>query len=175
MEVSTCPPLSKLLAQSSIAVISWVSQLCFFWNACCLSDKSLCSSKCAIIFEQTIPWYVQVICMLGKLEKLVDNYKPNTYPLSHIEDICLQVTIPLGISPVSIECWKRWANIGPSSDVRSFKTLGCRSSGPKAFEGFKPLRSFVTLSAETWMSSKKGAERLGRGTWVYVCFCWTHP
>ena len=26
----------------------------FFRNACCLSDKSLCSSKCAIIFEQTI-------------------------------------------------------------------------------------------------------------------------
>ena len=25
----------------------------FFRNACCLSDKSLCSSECAIIFEQT--------------------------------------------------------------------------------------------------------------------------
>ena len=25
----------------------------FFRNTCCLSDKSLCSSKCAIIFEQT--------------------------------------------------------------------------------------------------------------------------
>ena len=25
-----------------------------FPDACCLSDKSLCSSKCAIIFEQTI-------------------------------------------------------------------------------------------------------------------------
>ena len=32
--------------------------------------------------------------MVRKLEKLVDNYKPKIYPLSYIEDICLQVTIP---------------------------------------------------------------------------------
>ena len=55
----------------------------------------------------------------------------------------------LGISPVSIDCWNRLANIGPNSDASSFKTLVCSSSGPKAFEGFKPGRSFVTPSAET--------------------------
>ena len=54
MEVSTSPPLSKILAKSYITVINWVSQHCFFRNDCCLSDKSLCSSKCAIIFEQRI-------------------------------------------------------------------------------------------------------------------------
>ena len=34
--------------------------------------------------------------MVCKLEKPVDNYKPKIYPLSYIEDICLQVTIPWG-------------------------------------------------------------------------------
>ena len=37
MNVSTCPPLSKILAQSFITVVNWVSQLCLFLNACCLS------------------------------------------------------------------------------------------------------------------------------------------
>ena len=129
----------------------------------------------AMLFPECMLSIWQEFMFIQVCHNIWANNTPKTYPLSHIGDICLQVTIPLGISPVSLECWKRWANIGPSSDVSSFKTLGCSSSGPKAFEGFKPLRSFVTLSAETWMSSKKGAERLGRGTWVYVCFCWTHP
>ena len=54
ISVSACPPLSKILAQSFITVINWVSQLCLFRNACCLSDKSLCSSKCAMILEHTM-------------------------------------------------------------------------------------------------------------------------
>ena len=45
MNVSTCPPLSKIIAQPSAEFHSY---------AFCLSDKNLCSSKCAIIFEQTI-------------------------------------------------------------------------------------------------------------------------
>ena len=40
---------------------------------------------------------------------------------------------------MSIDCLDRSANIGPNSDASSFKTLGCNSTGPKAFEGFKPL------------------------------------
>ena len=40
MNVSTCPLLSKILAQSFITVVNWVSQLCPFLNACCLSDRS---------------------------------------------------------------------------------------------------------------------------------------
>ena len=54
INVSTCPPISKILAQSFITVIIWVSQLCLFRNACCLSDKRLCSSKCAMILEHTM-------------------------------------------------------------------------------------------------------------------------
>ena len=54
INVSTCPPISKILAQSFITVINWVSQLCLFRNTCCLSDKSLCSSKFAMILEHTM-------------------------------------------------------------------------------------------------------------------------
>ena len=54
-----------------------VSQLYFFrFFECCLSDRSFCSSKCALTFEQTI-------CLINlhgaQLEKLVGNYKPKTY------------------------------------------------------------------------------------------------
>ena len=44
---STWPLLSKILAQSFITVVNWVSQLYPFLNACCLSDKSLYSSRWA--------------------------------------------------------------------------------------------------------------------------------
>ena len=33
---------------------NWVSQLCPFLNACCLSDRSLYSSRWAMIFEHTM-------------------------------------------------------------------------------------------------------------------------
>ena len=45
---------------------------------------------------------------------------------------------------VSTDCWKTWANTGPNSVASSFRTLGWSSSGPKALEGFKPLRSLIT-------------------------------
>ena len=51
MNVSTCPLLSKILAQSFITVVIWVSQLCIFLNACCLSERSLYSSSWAMMFE----------------------------------------------------------------------------------------------------------------------------
>ena len=54
INVSTCPPLFKIFTQSFITVVNWVSQLCLFLNACCLSDKSWYSSKWAMIFEHTI-------------------------------------------------------------------------------------------------------------------------
>ena len=43
--------------------------------------------------------HVQVICMVHKLEKLVGNYKPKTYPLSCSGEIYLQVTIPWRFHP----------------------------------------------------------------------------
>ena len=54
MKGSACPLLSKILAQSCIMLSTEFHSYVFFRNACCLPDKSLCSSKCAIIFEQTI-------------------------------------------------------------------------------------------------------------------------
>ena len=45
---------SKILAQSFITVVNWVSQLCPFLNAYCLSDRSLYSSRWAMIFEHTM-------------------------------------------------------------------------------------------------------------------------
>ena len=41
-------------SRSFITVISWVSQLRFFLKACCLSDRSLCSWRWAIIFKHTV-------------------------------------------------------------------------------------------------------------------------
>ena len=72
----------------------------------------------------------------------------------------------LGISPLSIDCWKRWANIGPNSVANSFKTLGWSSSGLKAFEGFRPFSNFVTPSLVTTMSSMNGTDLSRRGTWL---------
>ena len=54
MNVLTCSLLSKILAQSFITVVNWVSQLCPFLKACCLSDRSLYSSRWAMIFEHTM-------------------------------------------------------------------------------------------------------------------------
>ena len=67
------------------------------------------------------------------------------------------------ISPVSIDCWKRWPNIGRNSVASSFRTLGWSSLGLKALEGFTPLRSLVTAPLETTISSMKGADLSGSG------------
>ena len=69
-------------------------------------------------------------------------------------------------SPVSIDCWKRWANTGPKSVANSFRTLGSGPSGPKAMDGFNILRSFVTPSVVTTLSSMDGADLSRRGTWL---------
>ena len=37
-----------------LLLVSWVSQLCPFLNACCLSDRSLYSSRWAMIFEHSM-------------------------------------------------------------------------------------------------------------------------
>ena len=72
----------------------------------------------------------------------------------------------LGISPVLIDCWKRCANTGPNSFANSFRTLGWSSSGPKALDGFRPLRSFVTPSFVTTLLSMNGTDLSRSGTWV---------
>ena len=42
-----------------------------------------------------------------------------------------------GISPVSIDCWKKWDNTGPNSVANSFRTQERSLSGPRALDGFK--------------------------------------
>ena len=53
-ECVNLPSISKILAQSFMTVVSWISQLCPFLHACCLSDRSLYSSRWAMIFEHTM-------------------------------------------------------------------------------------------------------------------------
>ena len=51
-----------------------------------------------------------------------------------------------------------------NSVADSFGTLGLSSSGPKALDGFNPLRSFVTLSLVTKISSMNGTDLSRTGT-----------
>ena len=161
MDVSTCPPLFKILAQSFITVVNWVSQLCLFLDACCLSEKSLYSSRWAIMFERTM---CSRTCKVRKSVRRDDNYMRKSCHPFYKGDIYLQETILLGISPVSRDFWKKWAKTGPNSVPSSFKTLGWSSSGPKILDGFKLLRSLITPSFETTMSSMKGIDLLRNGT-----------
>ena len=85
----------------------------------------------------------------------------------HRGDLYLQETIPWGFHPCQETVWKRCAKTGPSSFASSFRTLGWRSSGPKALEGFSLLRSLVTPSFETAMSYMKGGNLLKNETLLW--------
>ena len=90
---------------------------------------------------------VRVTCKVHKLVRQDDSYMQEPYHPFHRGGIYLQETI-----------------------ASSFRTLGWSSSGPKALEGFKPLRRLVTPSFETTMSSMKGADLLRNGTslWSFL-------
>ena len=125
-----------------------------------------------VYIYQDEPWYlnilhvcVRVTCKVHKSRKPGDNCMQGTCHSSWKGQIFAK-DHSFGISPVSIECWKRWANTGPKSVASSFRTLGWSSSGPKALEGFKPLRSLITPSLETAISFMKGADLSRSGTWV---------
>ena len=157
MNVSTCLLLSKIFAQSFITVVRWVSQLCPFLNACCLSDRSLYLSRWAMIFEHTMCSSnlqgTQVKdpgnnCTQGTCHY---SWKGGRYLQEGKRPLLWDFT-------VSVDCWKRWANTGPNSVASSFRTLGWSSPGLKALEGFNPLRSLITPSLETAISFMKGAD-----------------
>ena len=160
---ASCPLLSKILAQPFITVVNWVSQLCPFLNACCLPDRSLYSSRWAMIFEHTM-------CS----SNLQGTQVKETGRYLHASDLSLflkrgQIFARdhfFGISPVSIDGWKRWADAGPNSVASSFRTLWWSSSDLKALEGFKPLKILITPSLETTISFMKGADLSRSGTWV---------
>ena len=93
-ECSTCPLLSKILAQSFITVVSCVSQLCPFLNACCLSDRSLYSSRWAMNYLNIL--CVRVTCKVHKSRKPGDNCTQVSCHSSGKGGRYLQETIPLG-------------------------------------------------------------------------------
>ena len=114
------------------------------------------------------PWYMNILCVrvTCKVHKsgnrAIIARKWSVTFLEKGANIC-ERPFPWDFTSVN---WKRWANTGPNSVARSFMTLGWSSSGPKALEGFKPLRSLVTPSLETTISSMKGADLSKNGTWV---------
>ena len=91
--VSTCPLLSKILAQSFITVANWVSQLFLSWmHVAYLSG---------VYIHQDEPWYlnilrVRVTCKVHKSRTPGDNCTQVTCHSSWKGGRYLQETIPLG-------------------------------------------------------------------------------
>ena len=104
----------------------------------------------------------QVTCREYMLMRQGDNCLLRPCHLSKFRDRCLPKTISLGFHqcPMTSETDVK---TGPSSAASSFKILGCNSSGPIAFDGFKPFRSLVTPPVETAMSFIRGADLSSRG------------
>ena len=70
----------------------------------------------------------------------------------------MQETIPLGFHQCQL--------IAEKDEQIPDLTLLLAPLGPKALEGFKPLRSLITPSLETAISFMKGADLSRSGTWV---------
>ena len=162
MNVSTCPLLSKILVQSFITIFNWVSQPCLSWMHVAYLT--------GVYIQQDELWYLNILCVrvtckVHKPRKPGDNCTQVTCHSSWKERQIFARDHSFGISSVSIDCWKGWANTGPNSVASSFRSLGWSSSGPKALEGFKPLRNLITPSLETAISFMKGADlsRSGAG------------
>ena len=125
-----------------------------------------------VYIHQDEPWYLNILCVrvtckVHKSRKPGHNCTQGTCHSYWKGGQIFARDHSFGISPVSIDCWKRWANTGPNSVDSSFRTLGWSPSGPKALEGFKPLGSLITPSLETAISFMKGAYLSRSGTWVY--------
>ena len=117
-----------------------------------------------VYIHQDEPWYLNILCVrvtckVHKSRKPGDNCTQVTCHASWKGGSYLQETILHQLK-------KRWANTGPNSVASSFTTLGWSSSGPKALEGFKPLRSLITPSLETAIYFMKDADLSRSGTWV---------
>ena len=120
--------------------------------------------------HQDEPWYLNILCVRVTC-KVHKSRKPGDHCTQNLSLFLKRGQIfardhSFGISPVSIDCWKIWANTGPNSVASSFRTVGWSSSGPKALEGFKPLRRIITPSLEITMIFMKGADLSRSGTWM---------
>ena len=130
INVSTCTSLFKILAQSFITISNWVSQLCFFLNACMLP-----------IWQETVFFKViHGVWIYYVLKSLAENacewemaimacQSPVTFRKQGTD---VYQKPSSGITPVSTDCWNKCAKTGSSSTASSFKILGCNLSGPIA-------------------------------------------
>ena len=110
---------------------------------------------------------VRVTCKVHKSVRRDDNYMREPCHPFYRGNIYLQETILWRFHPCQETFGRDRQKTEPNSVASSFRTLGWSSSGPKALEGFKPLRSLVTPSFETTMSSMKGADLLRNGTSIW--------
>ena len=98
MNVSTCPLLSKILAQSFITVVNWVSQLCFFFFFFSWMHVAYLTG---VYIHQDESLYLNILCVrvtckVHKSRKPGDNCTQVTCHSSWKGDRYLQETIPLG-------------------------------------------------------------------------------
>ena len=52
---------------------------------------------------------------------------------------------------LSWDFWKINAKVGVMTGATSFRTVGCRPSGPAALDGFRPASNLITPLSVTWM------------------------
>ena len=74
-----CSPLSRILAHSFITVVNWVSQLCLFLNACCLSERSLYSYRWVVMF-------LHFPCKIPKSKKRDDIHEYISSMLTYVSE-----------------------------------------------------------------------------------------
>ena len=123
-----------------------------------------------VYIHQDEPWYLNTLCVwvtykVHKSRKPGDNCTQVTCHSSWKGGRYVQETIRLGFHLCQLIAEKD-QQISDLTVASSFRTLGLSSSGPKALEGFKPLRSIITPSFETAISFMKGADLFRSGTWV---------
>ena len=124
-----------------------------------------------VYIHQNEPWYlnilcVQVTCKVHKSRKPGDNCTQVTCYSSWKGGRYLQETIPLGFHQCQLIVEKDEQIPDLTLLLAPLGLLGWSSSGPKALEGFKPLRSLITPSLEIAISFMKGANLSRSGTWV---------
>ena len=121
-------------------------------------DRCVCPVSEYPETDQEEKWVINPMYFLSRVGKCTSCSKPWSFMMS--ANICPSDWLNAESDLFSL--------CGQSISLKlTFRTLGWSSSGPKALEGFKPLRSLVTPSFETTMSSMKGADLLRNGTSIW--------
>ena len=121
-----------------------------------------------VYIHQDEPWYLNTLCIRVTCKVHTSRKPGNNCDLSASwkGGKYLQEIIPLGFHQCQLIAEKDEQIPALTVAASSFRTLGWSSSGPKALEGFKLLRSLVTPSLETTISSMKGTDLSRSGIWV---------